>query len=71
MTFLNMLAAAQHQNRSMLCVGLDPEPGRFPGALKGDANKIYDFCARLVDATADVVIAFTSPRTGPRASWSG
>ncbi len=58
MTFLNMLAAAQHQNRSMLCVGLDPEPGRFPGALKGDANKIYDFCARLVDATADVVIAF-------------
>ncbi len=58
MTFLAMLAAAQQQNQSMLCVGLDPEPSRFPGALKGDANKIYDFCARLVDATADVVIAF-------------
>ncbi len=58
MTFLDMLATAQRQNQSMLCVGLDPEPSRFPGALKGDANKIYDFCARLVDATADLVIAF-------------
>jgi orotidine-5'-phosphate decarboxylase len=58
MTFLDMLAAAQRHNRSMLCVGLDPEPSRFPGALKGDASKIYDFCARLVDATADLVIAF-------------
>ena len=58
MTFLNMLAAAQHQNRSMLCVGLDPEPGRFPGALKGDANKIYDFCAAIVDSVSDLVIAF-------------
>ncbi len=42
----------------MLCVGLDPEPSRFPGALKGNANKIYDFCAAIVDATADCVIAF-------------
>ena len=42
----------------MLCVGLDPEPTRFPGALKGNANKIYDFCAAIVDATADLVIAF-------------
>ena len=42
----------------MLCVGLDPEPSRFPGALKGNANKIYDFCAAIVDATADAVISF-------------
>ena len=58
MTFLDMLRAAERQNRSMLCVGLDPEPTRFPAQLKGDANKIYDFCARIVDATADLVIAF-------------
>jgi orotidine-5'-phosphate decarboxylase len=58
MTFLDMLTAAQRQNRSMLCVGLDPEPARFPGALQGNADKIYDFCAHLVDATADVVVAF-------------
>ena len=58
MRFLEQLQAAQNQNQSMLCVGLDPEPSRFPGALKGNANKIYDFCASIVDATADAVIAF-------------
>ena len=58
LTFLDMLSAAERQNDSMLCVGLDPEPTRFPGKLKGDARKIYDFCAAIVDATADLVIAF-------------
>jgi orotidine-5'-phosphate decarboxylase len=58
MRFLEQLQAAQNQNQSMLCVGLDPEPSRFPGAYKGNANKIYDFCAAIVDATADTVIAF-------------
>lgn len=58
MTFLEMLAGAERANQSMLCVGLDPEPSRFPGRLKGDANKIYDFCAAIVDATADLVSSF-------------
>jgi orotidine-5'-phosphate decarboxylase len=58
MTFLAQLSAAAAQNNSMLCVGLDPEPSKFPGALKGNANKIYDFCAAIVDATADAVVAF-------------
>ncbi len=58
MTFTEMLQAAQQRNGSLLCVGLDPEPARFPGALRGDAGRIYDFCARIVDATADLVIAF-------------
>ena len=58
MTFLDMLRAAERQNNSMLCVGLDPEPAKFPGALKGDASKIYDFCAAIVEATADLVIAW-------------
>ena len=58
MNFLDMLATAERDNSSMLCVGLDPEPTRFPGRYKGDANKIYDFCAQIVDATANLVIAF-------------
>jgi orotidine-5'-phosphate decarboxylase len=58
MTFIDMLQGAQRRNGSMLCVGLDPEPSRFPAGLKGDASKIFDFCARIVDATADLVIAF-------------
>ena len=58
MTFIEKLRAAQQRNGSMLCVGLDPEPARFPAQLKGDAGKIHDFCARIVDATAGLVIAF-------------
>ena len=58
MTFLDMLRDAATQNNSMLCVGLDPEPTRFPAGMQGDAHKIYDFCAAIVDATADLVCAF-------------
>jgi orotidine-5'-phosphate decarboxylase len=58
MTFLDKLRAAERQNASMLCVGLDPEPAKFPASLKGDANRIFDFCAAVVDATADLVMAF-------------
>lgn len=53
-----MLRGAERQNGSLLCVGLDPEPSRFPGGWKGDAARIYDFCAAIVDATADLAIAF-------------
>ena len=58
MTFLDMLRSAERRNGSLLCVGLDPDPARFPTHLKGDTSKIYDFCAAIVDATLDLVIAF-------------
>ncbi len=58
MTFLEQLKAAERTNQSMLCVGLDPEPAKFPTHMRGDASKIYDFCAAIVDATADLVISF-------------
>ncbi len=57
-TFLDMLRTAERQNASLLCVGLDPEPAKFPLHMRGDASRIYDFCAAIVDATADLVIAF-------------
>ena len=58
MTFLDLLHSARTRNNSMLCVGLDPEPTRFPAAMQGNPRKIYDFCAAIVDATADLVCAF-------------
>ena len=58
MTFLEQLQQAERTNQSMLCVGLDPEPAKFPAHIKGDASKIYDFCAAIVDATAALVISF-------------
>jgi orotidine-5'-phosphate decarboxylase len=56
--FVDRLLAAERANRSMLCVGLDPEPARFPAPMAGDAARIFDFCAAIVDATADLVLAF-------------
>ena len=58
MPFLTQLHQAERHNNSLLCVGLDPEPAKFPAAMRGDASKIFDFCAAIVDATADLVIAF-------------
>jgi orotidine-5'-phosphate decarboxylase len=58
MSFLQSLVAAQARGDSLLCVGLDPEPDRFPPPWRGDAARIFDFCARIVDATKDLVCAF-------------
>ncbi len=57
-TFIDMLHTAEHQNASLLCVGLDPDPAKLPASMRGEVRKIYDFCAAIVDATADLVIAF-------------
>jgi orotidine-5'-phosphate decarboxylase len=58
MTFLEQLAHASLAQQSLLCVGLDPEPRKFPSSLGQDAAHIYDFCAAIVDATHDLVCAF-------------
>ena len=58
MTFLTLLAQAERSNQSLVCVGLDPDPAKFPLHLRGDTSKIFDFCAAIVDATADQAIAF-------------
>jgi orotidine-5'-phosphate decarboxylase len=57
-TFTEMLAGAERANDSMLCVGLDPDPARFPENLRGDPARIFDFCSAIVDATRDLVIAY-------------
>ena len=58
MNFIDKLHAAERAHQSLLCVGLDPDPAKLPGAWRGQPERIFDFCARIVDATADLVIAF-------------
>lgn len=58
MNFNDQLAQAQRQNDSLLCVGLDPETSKLPGSGKGNPDRIYDFCAAIVDATKDLVCAY-------------
>lgn len=58
MKFLDQLRQAERTNASLLCVGLDPEPSKFPTHWRGQPDKIFDFCASIVDATADLAMAF-------------
>jgi len=58
MNFIDKLHTAERAHQSLLCVGLDPDPAKLPGAWRGQPDRIFDFCARIVDATADLVIAF-------------
>ena len=60
MNFLEKLLTATRQHNSLLCVGLDPEPGRFPPQLRGmPAEKAAaHFCRAIIEATAPYVCAF-------------
>jgi orotidine-5'-phosphate decarboxylase len=58
MKFTEQLAAAWRKNDSLLCVGLDPDPAKFPAHLRGRDDAIFEFCRTVVDITADLVCAF-------------
>ena len=58
MGFMQTWRTRQEKANSLLCVGLDPEPARFPAHLKDDADAVFTFCRAIVDATAPYVCAF-------------
>ena len=58
MSFIAALTQAARTNDSLVCVGLDPEPAKFPAHLRGAPDAIFAFCREIVDATADLVCAF-------------
>ncbi len=58
MSFAHAIDAASQRSDSLLCVGLDPEPAKFPQPLRDRADAVFDFCRAIVDATADVVCCF-------------
>lgn len=60
MNFLEKLVSASRQHNSLLCVGLDPEPARFPSELRDMPveKAVVQFCRAIVEATAPYVCAF-------------
>jgi orotidine-5'-phosphate decarboxylase len=58
MGFMQDLHAAWLRNDSLVCVGLDPEPAKFPPRFAGDPDAVFGFCRAIVDATAGLVCAF-------------
>lgn len=43
---------------TLVCVGLDPEPAKFPARFASDPDAVFDFCRAIVDATAEYACAF-------------
>ena len=58
MRFSDVLKQRWQQHDTLVCVGLDPEPSKFPEHLHRAPDMVFDFCAAIVDATADLVCAF-------------
>jgi orotidine-5'-phosphate decarboxylase len=56
--FAERLRSAWSTSGSLVCVGLDPDPSRFPSSLGRDAKAIESFCRTIVAATGDLVCAF-------------
>ena len=52
MDFITKLLDASRKNRSLLCVGLDPDPDRMPD------TGISEFNRAIIDATNDLVCAY-------------
>lgn len=53
MNFIDKLVNASQKNKSLLCVGLDPDPELMP-----DKIGIFEFNKAIIDATSDLVCAY-------------
>ncbi|WP_457095406.1 orotidine-5'-phosphate decarboxylase [Lysobacter sp. P5_B9] len=58
MSFMQALRTRWEQADSLVCVGLDPEPAKFPAQFTGDPDAVFNFCRAIVDATAPYVCSF-------------
>jgi orotidine-5'-phosphate decarboxylase len=58
MSFSDKLKAAWKASNSLVCVGLDPEPRKFPDRFRDAPGGIFEFNKAIVDATRDLVCAY-------------
>ena len=58
MSFMQALHTRWHQADSLVCVGLDPEPAKFPAQFAHDPDAVFNFCRAIVDATAEYACGF-------------
>ncbi len=53
MNFIEKLTHAARKNKSLLCIGLDPDPRLMP-----DKVGVFEFNKAIIDATSDLVCAY-------------
>ena len=57
-SFRDQIEAAWASQGSMLCLGLDPDPQRFPASIGKGPKATLNFCKEIADSCADLVCAF-------------
>ncbi|PBJ83785.1 orotidine-5'-phosphate decarboxylase [Lysobacteraceae bacterium NML93-0399] len=57
-SFSEALRARWQSADTLVCVGLDPEPAKFPARFAHDADAVFAFCRDIADATAEYACAF-------------
>ncbi len=57
-SFASRLARAWKSANSLVCVGLDPEPKKFPDRFRDAPGGIFEFNKAIIDATRDLVCAY-------------
>jgi len=57
-SFMDRLRTRWERADTLVCVGLDPEPAKFPARFAHDPDAIFHFCRDIVDATAPYACAF-------------
>ncbi len=58
MGFHEKYSRSADKNRSLVCVGLDPDPKRLPEHLEGKSDAVLTFLRDIVLATQDLVCAY-------------
>jgi len=58
MSFLSALKQRWQNADTLVCVGLDPEPAKFPSGFRDHPDAVFAFCRAIVDATAEYACAF-------------
>lgn len=58
MSFMQALRDRWHRADTLVCVGLDPEPAKFPAHFASDPDAVFAFCRDIADATAEFACAF-------------
>ncbi|MBN1895776.1 orotidine-5'-phosphate decarboxylase [bacterium] len=53
-----MLRLRIRERNSLVCVGLDVDPGRIPASLKNDTDPVFVFNREIIRATRDLVLAY-------------
>ena len=58
MGFMQALHDRWQTADSLLCVGLDPDPAKFPARFAADRDAVFAFCRDIADATAQYACCF-------------